>query len=373
MSRAVRGMGIGLVLLASACARRPPAPVQPPETPPARVPEKPAEPARQILRVGVIVSTTGPAVLRQYSDLVLQGARVATASAETARRGIELVVRDDGGTPAGAAAALRALEQAGITTIIGPLVEDALGAAAAARTNRNLVLISPTSVAEPAATNVFALNVVDTRGAVALAGQARRFARIGVLHARTAEGRRQANAFVNALPESVRGAVLLTPFDSGASNVSAQLTRLRQARVQVVYFPATERELQLVLPQIDYFGLRGVQLLGNESWIGDGARRLPQRVLQGAIVATPLWRESNEIAWSDFVTKYESTYRRTLPNPIPALGYDAVLLALRALDGGATEIAEFRGATGLLTMRGDAVTRRPFLVRIDAGRLVPVN
>jgi ABC-type branched-subunit amino acid transport system substrate-binding protein len=91
----------------------------------------------------------------------------------------------------------------------------------------------------------------------------------------------------------------------GATNVSAQLGRLRDAGVQAIYFPATEQELQVVLPQIEYFGLAGVQMLGNEAWISDAARSLPQRVLQGAIIATPLWQESSELAWRDFVDRYE--------------------------------------------------------------------
>lgn len=372
MTRYTRHAGFVLFLLLAACAK--PAPVTPPPAqPPARVPERPSDGARQVTRIGVIVSTSGSAVLRQYSDLVLQGARVAAAAAETPRRTIELTIKDDAGTTAGAAAAIRELEAAGVKVVVGPLVEDALGAAARARSNSALALFSPTAVAEPTATNVYALNMVDTRGSAALGAYARRYARIGVLHARTAEGRRQANAFVSGLPEAARAAVVLAPFDSGAATVSAQLTKLREARVQAIYFPATERELQQVLPQIDYFGMRGVQLLGNESWIGEGARGLPQRVLQGAIIATPLWRESRDVAWSDFVARYESTYRRTLPNPIPALGYDAVTLALRVLDGGAATAADLRGATGVLSLRADAITRRPFLLRIDSGRLVPVT
>lgn len=370
-----RLMGIASAAMLAACATAPetvPAPDRPAEP----QPERPAEPARRQapLRIGVIVSSSASGVLRQYTDLVLEGAQAGADAAGTSQRAVELVVRDDGGTAAGAARALRELEQAGVRVVVGPLIEDGLLAAARARTSDALTLISPTSSTDAGGLrNVYALNVVDTRGASALGEYARRFARVGVLHSRTADAQRQARAFGAAYSRGGHGALRTAAFDSGANNLSAQLSQLRQARVQAIYVPGGPRELQIVLPQLEYLGLRDVQMLGTEHWTGDNARGLPQRVLEGAIVAVPLLRESNAVAWKDFVARYEALHRRTLENPVPALGYDAVLLAARAAAGGSLDISEFRGATGVLSMTADSVTRRPFLVRIEGGRLIPVN
>lgn len=362
-----RGVVLAGLVATAACATVP-------EAAPPRAPEdvpRPVEPAREApLRVGVVVSTTGSAVLQQYAELVLDGARLGAQQQSTNRRAVELVVRDDGGTAAGAARAVRELEQAGVRVIVGPLVEDALAAAAAARGSDGTVIISPTAVAEPAGVrNVYALNVVDTRGAQALGTYARRFERVGVLHARTPEGTRQARAFAEAYGRRVHEA----GFDPAVTNLAPQLTRLRDARVQAIFFPATERELQVVLPQVDFFGLAGVQLLGTDSWLGDAARGLPQRLLQGAIIATPLWRESPDLAWRDFVALFEQAQRRSLDNPIPALGFDATVLAVRAATAGNAAVRDFRGATGVLSLQDGGVTRRPFLVRIDGNSLVPVQ
>jgi ABC-type branched-subunit amino acid transport system substrate-binding protein len=360
------------VVLASACATAPasaPAPRAPTEAP-----ARPAEPGREApLRIGVVVSSTGSAMLQRSAELVLEGARVGAENQSTARRAVELVIRDDGGTAAGAAQAVRELEQAGVRVVVGPLVEDALAAAAAARGSENTVIISPTAVAEPAgARNVYALNVVDTRGAEALGEYARRYERVGVLHARTPEGTRQARAFAEAYARGGRTA-REAAFDPGATNLSAPLSRLREGRVQAIFFPGSERELQVVLPQVDYFGLAGVQMLGTETWLSDAARGLPQRVLQGAIVATSLWRDSPDVAWRDFVTLFEQAHRRSLDNPVPALGFDATLLAVQAARSGNSAVRDFRGATGIISLQGGSVTRRPFLVRIEDNRLVPVQ
>jgi ABC-type branched-subunit amino acid transport system substrate-binding protein len=349
-----------------ACARRSAV-----EAPPAEPPVPPAEANTAPLRIGVILSKTGSAVLQRYGELVLAGIEVGAEAEETPRRGVQLVVRDDGGTPEGAARALRELEQEGVRVVVGPLVEESLAAAAAARTSDNTLLLSPTAVQEPAGTrNVYALNSVDTRGATALGEHARRHARVGVLYSRTRDGTRLARAFIAGLGTAN---VNEEPYDSGRTNVSAQLTRLREAQVDALFVPGSERELQIVLPQIDYFGLRGVQLFGTETWLSEGMRSAPPRVIEGAIVATPLWRESDAVAWNEFVRQYEARHRRTLDHPVPALGYDAARLAARALNSGDIAVRDYRGATGVLTLESDSVTRRPFLVRIQAGRLVPVT
>jgi branched-chain amino acid transport system substrate-binding protein len=359
---------------AAACATAPVAegPRTPAEAPPV---ERPAEARREApIRVGVVVSSTGSPVLQQYGEMVLEGARLAAERQSTPRRAVELVIRDDGGTAGGAAAAVRELEQAGVAAIVGPLVDEAVTAAARGRSSERTLIISPTAVGAMApARNVIALNVVDTRGAAALGEYARRYARVGVLYGRSPDMSAQARAFMDAYSRGGHGSVREEGYDPGATTVATQLRRLRDAQVEAIFLPASERQLQLVLTQVEYAGLGSAQLLGNEAWLSDAARGAPQRVLEGAIIATSLWRESPDVAWREFVDLYEARHRRTLDTPIPALGYDATTLAVRAVTGGGAAVQDFRGATGVLWLQNDAVTRRPFLVRLQGGRLIPVN
>lgn len=362
---------LAITVSLAACATVPEV-AEPPRPAEPEQPQPEQEPAREApLLIGVVVSSSGSAVLQRYAEMVLDGARVGAEQAGTARRQVELVIRDDGGTAAGASRAVRELEAAGVRHIVGPLLDEAVSAAAAARSGEGTLLISPTAVAQPVTTrNVYALNVVDARGAMALGEYARRYGRVGVLYPRSPDQTQQARAFMDAY-RAGGGSITDAGFDPGSTNVGAQLTQLRQAQVEAIFFPGTERHLQLVLPQIDYAGLGAVQMLGTEAWLSDAMRGAPQRVLEGAIVATPLWQESPEVAWQDFVQQYENRYRRSLDSPIAALGYDAVLLAARAASGQAS--GEYRGATGVMSVQPDGITRRPFLVRIQSGRLVPVH
>jgi ABC-type branched-subunit amino acid transport system substrate-binding protein len=369
MSKRLCGWWWVMALVMGACATVPepvepgPTPDRPVEAPPAVTTPRPAAE----YRVGVVVSRSGSAVLQRYAEQVLEGARLAAANAG---RQVELVIVDDGGTTGGAERAIRELERQGVRVVVGPLLDESLTAAARARADESMTLISPTAISQPVTVrNTYALNVVDARGATALGEYARRYTRVGVLYPRSPEESGQARAFMTAYG-SGRGTLTDAGFDPGVTNVAAQLTRLRNARVEAVYFPASERALNLVLPQLEYYGLADAQMMGNENWLGDAGRTAPPRVIEGAIIATSLWRESADVAWSDFVALYEAAHRRTLDSAVPALGYDAVNLAVRSLVG---TTGEFRGATGVLNMQADGVTRRPFLVRIQSGRLVPVN
>jgi ABC-type branched-subunit amino acid transport system substrate-binding protein len=376
MGKQGQWLAAAAAVLTTGCATLPE--VQEPERRPEQPAERPVETPRAApIRIGVVLSQTGSPVLQRYAELVLEGVRLGADQQSTAQRGVELVIRDDGGTAAGAVRAVRELEQAGVRAIVGPLVEDALAEAARARSSDGVWLISPTAVTDPVGPrNVLALNVVDTRGAIALGEYARRYARVGVLYSSTQEASRQARAFADAYAAGGRGTVREVTFAPGTSNVAQQLSQLRAARVEAVFFPGAERELQVILPQVEYFGLAGVQLLGTETWLSEGLRGVggvPDHVLQGAIVATSLVRESADVAWREFVALYEARHRRSLENAIPALGFDAAVLAVQAAAAGAPYPGEHRGATGVLALQDDAVTRRPFLVRIDAGRLIPIR
>jgi ABC-type branched-subunit amino acid transport system substrate-binding protein len=109
---------------------------------------------------------------------------------------------------------------------------------------------------------------------------------------------------------------------------------------------------------------------------------LPVLVLEGVVVASPLPIGSADTGWSEFVDLYQTTYRRTLDNAYPALGYDAAKLILRELSRGLNrpedlanaleQVRDYRGATGILSIENGRISRRPFLIRIRSGRPEPL-
>jgi branched-chain amino acid transport system substrate-binding protein len=267
------------------------------------------------------------------------------------------------------------------------LLEASLTAAAGARVSPDLALISPTSPAGPQAPNTYALNTEDTRGAQELARYALRrgFRRIALLYPRTEDFRKLAQAFRDALQAAGGTLAADVGYDANTTTFAQPMERLAAAGVDVVYAPATERIIRQLAPQFEYYGLGAVQILGSDAWTSeDVVRTMPTRVLEGVIATTPLPRTSDAVAWDRFVGLYEAAHRRTLDTPYPALGYDATRLVLDAVARSAggrpgdtsralAQTTDFRGATGVLSLRDGAVTRRPFLVQVRGGRLTRLD
>lgn len=372
---------LGALTLA-ACAR-PTAQPRTPEPGPER-PEQPAEPARTgPVRIGVILPEGGAPTLQQYSQQVRAGLDIAFRDAA----GIELVIVDDGGDERMAARRTRELEEQGVVAILGPLLGAAVDAAAAARSDPSLVLISPTASERPSGRNAFTLNASDARGGAALARYAvtRGHREVALLYPAGAEFREQAAAFRQGIQEGGGRIVADITWEPGTTTFAEPLERLRVSNAQAVFIAASERDIRQLAPQLAYYGVGGVQVLGTDAWASEAVlARLDARVIEGVVAAVPFLPTSDAVAWDEFVGLYEAAQRRTLDNPYPALGWDAARLVLGAIGDeqrpSRADIARrlgetdgFRGATGVLSLTDGVVTRRPFLVRIRAGRaeLIP--
>lgn len=368
--------------------------------------EAPAE----LAVVGVVLPRSGPRVLVRYADWLLEGIELAVAEAERLQnRRIELVVADDAGG-ARLGAAVRELERRGAVAIVGPMLPEQVAAAAGARGNPRLVLISPTSTETPSWPEAYSVNSSDPRGAQELGRYAAEagLERAAVLYPRMEEFEQKARAF--AVEYEARGGEVhaMVPYDSGTTTFGTHMRRIAEAmapaaggavagepleiaegepgaRPFALFVPAPPRDVQQIAPQIDFYGLDslGVRVLGDEAWASAQVRRLvPDRDLEGVIAASRFPPErSSAGADPAFVEAYEMRYRRSLENQLPALGYDAAHLVMQALPNRLSTpdalarrfhlLAGIPGATGLLSVRASRVVRTPYLVVIRDGALMP--
>lgn len=338
--------------------------------------------------LGVLVPQSGSEYLVRYGELVLQGVRLAVERHEAAGgRPVELMVMDDRGEEARSAELLRRLEVLGAVGVVGPLMPSALEAAALARTDTALTIISPTAGERPYRANTYTLNAGDVHGAVQLAeyALAEGHRRAALLYPRSPDHRRQADAFRTAFTRGGGEIVAERPYEPGTTTFSEPILDMVERAPQVVFVPAPERDVRQLAPQLTYYGLTGagIRVLGGEAWTLEAVRRdVSARYLEGVVATTPLIRTSAEVGWREFLDAYEQRFRRTLDSPFPALGHDAARLLLaavddRRLDAGVIAsrlngVHELRGATGVLGIEAGEVTRRPFLVRIERGGLVPM-
>jgi len=340
------------------------------------------------VRIGVIISQSGDPFLEQFAAQVLEGVELAiTSYNESTVAPAELLILDDQGDPGRAAALVRELEERGAVAIIGPLRREGIESAARARRDSSLILLSPTAPDLPLQPNTFTLNTVDTRGAELIAKHALSagYRRIGMIYPESPEYRRQAEAFRRTIEDDGGQIIAAAPYPRGTSTFSEQIRTIAAAEPDAVFIPVSERDARQIAPQLIYYGLAetGAQILGTEGWSGDEVLHgVPARYLEGIRATTTLYRPSPEFGWNDFVDLYENTYRQSLDNALPALGFDAANFVLRALGEGRTtpiEITErfkgpdeMRGATGWISIKDGVIGRRPIIVEIIDGELVPV-
>jgi ABC-type branched-subunit amino acid transport system substrate-binding protein len=343
--------------------------------------------------VGAMLPRTGSQVLVQYGDWVLEGIELAVREAERRQgRSVRLVVADDGGGTR-TAAAVTELERAGAVAIVGPLLPQQTADASRARRDPNLVLVSPTITdGSPEAPHTYSVAAGDVRGAQELGRYAAQMGldRAAILHAWGGDHDARARAFAVEY-EALGGRVVATvPYSVGTTTFATHMQQILRAvggsaggRPFAVFVTAPERDVPQIAPQISFYGLdnAGAQVMGDQAWASASVRRLvANRDMEGVITVSPFAAgEADGLADPEFVALFESTYRRSLTNQMPALGHDAARVILEALpnrmltpDATARRfqlLAGIRGATGIFSVRASRLIRTPYLVVIRDGRL----
>lgn len=340
--------------------------------------------------IGAVLPLSGP--LAAYGRMVEEGIRLAIEE-YNARHADEvtLIVRDDADRMERSGDLVRELERLGAVAIVGPLRTEGLEVAADERRDRDLLIVSPTAPEnfsfERNTYSMWSTTERVTRGARALAAFAVRdlqLRRFGVLYPGTPEGRTQLASFADAVRARGGEIVASIAYEDTAATFQSPLEFLGESHPQAIFAPVTRPSQVIQLsPQFSYYGLRGVQVLGDSEWSApEVLRQVEPRFINGTIITTFLYRASPSVRWPEFVEMYERKYRKGLGDSlVPALAYDATHLILEALPWGYPRrsaisrsfgrIRSVPGATGIFTVSNGAVTRRPFVLGVKDRQLVP--
>ena len=342
------------------------------------------------LILGVILPRSGvsPSLL-EYGRFLEEGVRVAVQEFQgEMRRSVRLEIEDDEGSPVGGRASIRKLEELGAWGVIGPLTMEVLSQAIAGR-ERDTPIISPLMAPEAdEIPGVFALSGPDMEGARALAMHAdyTGLRRLAVLRPRTATARLESNAF----REEVQVLGIATPrevvYEPDATSFREELTQVARARPDGLFLPLAPHEIELLAPQLTFYGLDtlDIQFLGTSGWAADQVlSRVDSRHTDGVVTSTAHMGPEDMEAFHRFRDAYESMFQKSLRSHVPAFGYDAAALLLKALQSrprdtdelmrALEQIRDFPGATGRLSVEGGRIRRAPRLARIQAGELVPIQ
>ena len=329
--------------------------------------------------IGAILPESGSPSNREYARLFREGMEVAAAMARRAGVRVELLIEDNQGTRSGSVRGVSQLVSRGAHTILGPLSDENLEAAAGAAPN-GVALLSPTARRLPAGRRaVYSTGAGDPGAGRTLA---RATAQLGyvdavVVHPDNPEGTLQARSFEDTFFELGGVVTRRLPYVPGTTTYAQELQQVESLAPRLLVVAAPPDDVVLLAPQIAFFGLDtlDIQVAGTVGWTAASVlesvdTRHTNRVIA---VSTALPDAPNDPA-ADFRAAYEEHFRRTLRSPVPAAGFDLFRMVLdtyghwRRGPGGSgsamDRLDHFEGATGTYSMVDGRLVREHFPVRI---------
>ncbi len=303
------------------------------------------------------------------------------AIAEFKNPNIQLLVKDDGGTPQGAQAAAQQAIAEGAEIIVGPLFAEAVRAVGGVARQRGIPVIAFSTDVSVATRGVYLLSFLPETDVKRIVDYA------------VSRGKR---SFAALMPDSAYGAVVEAafqqevsrrggrivvlekyPLDPGKMAEPARRVAAAAAHVDSIFIPDGADAVPQVVQALTAAGvnLKRVQLLGTGLW--DDPRIFSTAALDGGWYAAP-----ESAGFRSFSGRYRARYNQE-PVRTATLAYDAVaLVAALVKTQGPQRFSEqvlttssgFAGIDGVFRFHADGTNERGLAVlRVTPGGGQPVS
>lgn len=325
---------------------------------------------------------------------------------------VALLIEDYGGDPGtvSRSVAKLAVDQRVLAIIGPPEVEAAKEAAKAAQSAQvPLLALSPIAPTEQARDFVFSDQRSDEREAITMAAYAVKdlgMTRLVVFFPDSTYGTSMTNSFraeVLRLGGKIRRVQSYKLDQTDFSNEIKKLAAIKAPRpsskkrgtetakiplpvldFDALYIPDAFRRVRMILPQLAFHDVRGVQLLGTSQWYSPEGIRKEADYFEGAVITAPFFAESNKERARNFAdTLYGATGRE--PDYREALAYDTARMLRETLrdrnvtDRGSLrdrlkQIEAFEGATGRVSVtKAGEMQRGSFILKVEGKQIVDVT
>lgn len=339
-------------------------------TPPPQMPAE-APPAAPIGNGQVRVALILPLSAQGNAGIAAQSMKNAAemALAEFNQPNVQLLVKDDGGTPQGAQAVAQQAIAEGAEIIVGPLFAQSVSAVGQVARQRNIPVIAFSTDASVATRGVYLLSFrpeSDVRRIVdyAISRGKRSFA---ALLPDNAYGNVVEAAFQQEVARRGGRVLALEKYPADASKIAEPVRRVAQAagHVDAIFIPDGADAVPQVVQALaaNRVNLKRVQLLGTGLW--DEQRIFQDRNLEGAWYAAP-----DAAGFRSFAQRYKQRYGSE-PVRTATLAYDAVALVaalvktqgVQRFDAQVlTNSSGFAGIDGVFRFRADGTNERGLAV-----------
>jgi ABC-type branched-subunit amino acid transport system substrate-binding protein len=336
--------------------------------------EAPAFDKKKQIKVALIVPLSAQGHTSVIGKSLKQAAELALFERDNPN--LQLIIKDDKGTPEGARAAAEEAVKGGATLILGPLFAKSATAVAPIARQAGIPVIAFSNDRQVAGHGVYLLSFQPAPEVVRIVAYAtqqgkRRFA---ALIPDDSFGRIVAASFKDAVAQRGGSVAVLETYQPTANAMLEPMRKVSEAiqaaeaesgGVDTLFVPGAQENLEMIarlLPQAE-IDTGKIKLIGTGGMDYPNAGRDPK--LLGAWYPGPDPR-----GWNDFSQKYAKSYGQAPPR-IASLAYDAVSVAI-ALAGAPegerytaatlTRAGGFAGVDGAFRLLPDGTTDRALAI-----------
>ena len=377
-----------------------------------------------VFPVGVALPLTGP--YARFGRQALRGLVLGFEVFADPPGRYRIVVRDTGGDPATVGRAMRELISEGVRVIVGPMSSSVAAAAAPYAEQAGVPLLALARRDDLAGLGdyVFRLGVAPADQTELLADHASRYGanrRFAIMYPRDPRGVVFKNLFWDEIerrggtvvgvesyaPDAVdvqqeirklvglhwltgderklldeRDRLLKRPQDNAERLAQLELAKLPPyIDFDALFIPDVAERVALILPQLSYYDVQDVILLGPDDWNDPRLIEIAGRDARGAVFIGAFHGGSEEEHVAAFVARYYEAFGEA-PELWAATSYDAAALVRSAVNRighpsarqvrrAMGDVRDFEGVSGLTGFDDDGVPRRELqLLQVRKGEIV---
>ncbi len=362
--------------------------------------------------LGVLIPQTGP--LAFFGDHVLKGIQLAVHeyNLQEPDNRAELLVMDTEGSQEKAVASLKELASKGVVAVIGPLLTKETEAIVPVLEQLKIPAITPAASGEEIGKLspwLFRNALTNTSQAAAAAQFAlgQNLKKFVVLYPDDAYGKDLARLFSMDLERKAE--ILATiSYPSDARDFGPYVRKimeidLRSRKVVIpddadarkklfedytpgfdaMYLPGYADRVGLLIPQLAYYNITNVTLIGSNNWHSPDLIDRAQRYADGAVFVDGFFPESVDPAIKPIWDAYRSAYNEE-PDILSAQAYDAAGMVLSlikdhkdtplAIRDGLLALKDYHGISGDISFPGNGEAQKKlFLIKVQNGKFLPYS
>ena len=174
--------------------------------------------------------------------------------------------------------------------------------------------------------------------------------------------------------------VAFETYNTKDTDFSAQLTKIKGSKPDVLFLPNYFNEVPLQVQQARKLGITA-KIVGSDSWSNQDLLKLGGKVMNGTYFSDHFFPASDQANTKAFIEKYQQKFK-VLPDAAAALTYDCAYLLVNAITkAGKTDTQAirdavaatqgFNGVSGIITYNGSGdPAKGAVIVRVDNGKFV---